>query len=145
MPKMNKQLAGQATEAADSGGSFEPMPDGRYICTLVEVEAREGAKAPYWNWQYEVNEQGDYCGRKLFDNTSLSEKALWRLGQVFAAFGVPADTDTDELIGLEVAIIVGHETAQAGKRAGQLVTIVSRIEALTDEERDYQADLAPEI
>jgi hypothetical protein len=58
---------------------------------------------------------------------------------------VPADTDTDELIGLEVTIIVGHETAQAGKRAGQLVNIVSRIEALTDEERDYQADLAPEI
>ncbi len=147
MPKMNKTNAKAASDAADEGGSFEPMLDGRYICKLVECEAKEGKTAPYWSWQYEVNEEGEFLGRKLWDNTSLSEKALWRVGQVFAAFEVPADTDTDELIGREVAIIVGHETAQAGKRQGQLVNVVVRLEPLTDEEKDYQADTAeaPEI
>jgi hypothetical protein len=141
MPKLNQKTAKAAEGAAEDGGPG-PMPEGRYICRLLEVNAKDASapdKAPYWSWQYAVNEEGDFFDRKLWDNTSLSEAAQWRLGAVFAAFEVPADTDTDELIGREVAIIVGQETAQRGKMLGKLVNVVNRIEALTDEEKDYQA------
>src|SRR5690606_16853317 len=103
MPKLNKQTAAAVTEAAENS-DFEPMPAGRYIFKLVDVESKDGQRAPYWSWQYECNEE-PYVGRKVWDNTSLSEKAAWRLGKVFAAFEVPADTDTDELIGREVALM----------------------------------------
>ena len=144
MPKLNTEAAAAATEAAEDGGSYEAVPDGRYICKLIDVEAKEGKTAPYWNWSYEINEE-PYVGRRLWDNTSLSEKARWRLGQVFAAFEVAADTDTDELIGREVAIVVGSETAQAGKRQGELVNVVKRLEPLTEEEKAFDADEIPEI
>ena len=140
MPKLTKPAAAEAAEAAEGSGDYEPLPEGRYVCRLVEVEAKEGAKGIYWSWSYEVAEEGEFKGRKLWDNTSLSEKARWRLGVVFTAFGVPADTDTDELIGHEVAIIVGQQVIQAGKRQGETGNVVEKIVELTDEERDLFAD-----
>jgi len=123
MPKLTKQAAQQAAQAAEEWEDRdpnEPLEPGWYLCRLLSVEVQEGTKAPYWGWKFE-----DVVGEQwLWENTSLSEKAIGRLGKVFEAFEVPPDTDTDELIGELVNIEVGIETAAKGKRAGQLVNVV---------------------
>jgi hypothetical protein len=144
MPKLTKKAAAEATTASEGTGSYEPLDPGRYVCKLVDVEAKEGLKGPYWSWSYEVA-RGEGLGRKLWDNTSMSEAARWRLGLTFAAFGVDADTDTDELVGEEVALLVDTQTIQAGKRAGELGNVVAAISALTEEERAVYAEELPEF
>jgi hypothetical protein len=93
-----------------------------YPAVLRDVSVQEGRTAPYWRWQYELG--GDARGRTMFDNTSLSDRALWRLKGVFDAFGVPADTDTEELIGKPVQLVVDQETQQEGAGAGTIRNVV---------------------
>lgn len=118
MPKLTKTHAGKAAQAAgdwnDSG--FEPLQPGWYLCRLLDVEQREGKQAPYWSWKYEEVSSKHW----VWDNTSLSERAIGRLGKVFEAYGVPSDTDTDDLIGQLVNLELGVYTIPSGNRAGQL-------------------------
>lgn len=119
MPKLTKQHASKASEAAgdwrDVGGLLEP---GWYLCRLLSVTQETGKQSgqPYWSWKYEEGGSGAW----LWDNTSLSEKAIGRLGKVFEAYEVPADTDTDDLIGSLVNVEVGVYTIPQGARSGQL-------------------------
>src|SRR5688500_12286575 len=97
MPKLTKTHAKKAEGAAgdwNDSGDREPLEPGWYLGRLLDVTQKDGKTAPYWAWKYETVE-GE---RWLWDNTSLSEKAIGRLGKVFEAFGVPADTDTDEIV-----------------------------------------------
>lgn len=47
-----------------------------------EVEIKEGKKAPYVSWKFKTREGG-----VVYDNTSMSPKALWRLKAVLEALG----------------------------------------------------------
>lgn len=120
MPKLTREFARHTEQAAgdwnDEAPYHQALEPGWYLCRLLEVEQKDGRVAPYWGWKYETVEGQ----RFLWDNTSLSEKAIGRLGKVFEAFGVPADTDTDELVGKLVNIAVGVETIAFGKRQGQI-------------------------
>jgi hypothetical protein len=122
MPKLTKQHATKAKNAAaEWGDGFEPLTPGRYLGKLVSVEQRDGKAAPYWEWKFEEPNSKQH----LWENTSLSEKAIGRLGKVFEAFGVSADTDTDELIGQFVCMVVGTRTIPTGERAGQLQNTIN--------------------
>ena len=126
MPKLSSNVAAQVEEA--EGGDFEPIPEGVYTAVLAEeVEAVAGQKGTYWKWIFKITQEGEGKGRKMFLNTSLSEAAHWKLKEVFSAFGVAADTDTDELIGKEVKLHVVQEIAEAGKRKGEMVNQVSQV------------------
>lgn len=125
MAQLNKALAKQ-TEEAESG-SFEPMPDGVYHARLRDVDTdRSGQAGPYWSWEYEVVEEG-FLNRRQWNNTSLSEKALWKLKETFEAFGVPADTDTDDLLGKVVKLTISTRTIQQGARKGESANQVDRV------------------
>lgn len=125
MPKLTKQHAGKAEQGAgewkDTFGTLEP---GWYLCRLIEVTQRDGKVAPYWSWKYEECHSGNW----LWDNTSLSEKSIGRLGKVFEAFGAPADTDTDDLIGHLVNLELGTYTIPTGQRAGQLANNIRTLQ-----------------
>jgi hypothetical protein len=123
MPQLNADKAAAVDKA--EGGTFEPIPEGLYILTLAkEVEVKDGTKAPYWRWIFKVaegvEEQAEYKGRMLWQNTSLAEGAEWKLNETFAAFGVPSTTHTDELIGRQVKAFVVQKTIDEGKRKGEL-------------------------
>lgn len=47
-----------------------------------EVEIKEGKKAPYVSWKFKTRD-----GSVIYDNTSMSPKALWRLKAVLEALG----------------------------------------------------------
>jgi hypothetical protein len=125
MPKLNKENAKKA-ENATSG--FEPLDPGAYHVKLMNVDAsREGPKGPYWSWEFEVVEPGEYTGRKLWNNTSLSDDAMFSFNQTFAAFDVPTDTDTDDIMGDVVKAIVSIRTIEQGARKGELANQIDRL------------------
>jgi hypothetical protein len=133
MPKMSKAVAKAAAEAAGSS-SFDPIPDGTYVVKLLGVDgSREGPSGPYWSWEFEVRDE-EYLGRKLWTNTSLSEKAAWKLKEAFDAFGADLDTDTDELIGRLCVAVVSIRTIQQGARAGEETNQIERLK-LADEQQ----------
>lgn len=125
MPKLNQALA-TATNAAVTT-SFEPLPEGVYGVTLKGVDIKEGQKGPYWVWEFEIPQGADHAGRRFWLNTSLSEAALWKLNETFAAFGVTPDTDTDELLGKNVKAVVVQRTIQAGARSGEVTNQIDQV------------------
>lgn len=125
MPKLTKAHANKAEKAAgDWSDAPELLDPGWYLGRLLEVEQREGRQADYWSWKYEEV----HSHKWLWDNTSLSEKAIGRLGKVFEAYGVPSDTDTDELIGTLVNLEVGTYTIASGQRQGQLANNIRSVQ-----------------
>lgn len=125
MPKLNGKKAQSVDEQeVQESTGFVLLEPGVYELQLREVEAKEGAKGIYWSWTYEIPEGEENEGKRFWNNTSLSEAAEWQLKATFAAFGVPADTDTDDLIGKRLQVHIGQETAQQGKKQGQLVNTI---------------------
>ena len=118
MPQMNDETAEKVANAESTGGSREPVPAGRYEAKLLEVESRDGRKAPYWSWKFEIVEPVEHAGHWVWENTSLSENAAWKLKQAFDAFGVPTTTHTDELIGKVIGVWIGTETQSQGQGIG---------------------------
>lgn len=122
MPKLNSKQTRMVEDAAER--EFILLDPGLYLAALQKVEAKEGKNGPYWEWEFLLTEDENGDGLEtnvtLWDNTSLSEKAAWKLKAHFAAFGVPPDTDTDDLLGEWIWVDVGHEVQSQGARAGKL-------------------------
>lgn len=134
MAKLDKKTRDRVAKAESSG--FEPIPDGAYHLRLRDVDtSRTGEKGPYWSWEFEVvySEGGEHDKRRLWNNTSLSEKADFKMKETYEAFGVPLDTDTDEMLGLIVKGIVSQRTIQAGARKGELSNQIDRLKPADDE------------
>lgn len=126
MAKLNKELQEQTDKAESSG--FEPLPDGVYHLRLMDVDTtREGPKGPYWSWEFDVVENEQFKGRKLWNNTSLSESAAFKMKETYEAFGVPLDTDTDDMLGMVVKAQVSQRTIQSGSRQGDLGNQIDRL------------------
>lgn len=125
MPKLGSSLADKVEEA--EGGNFEAIPEGIYHAVLEgEVEAAEGSKGPYWKWTFKVTDEG-FSGRKIWVNTSLAENALWKLKEIFEAFGVPTDTDTEDLIGKPVKLYLVQRIIEQGNRKGDMGNDVKQV------------------
>jgi hypothetical protein len=135
MPKLAEDKAQQVNET--EGSSFEAYPEGIYQGTLQDVEVREGQKADYWSWRFSdiisVEDDKKFPG-SLWVNTSLTDAADWKMKEVFAAFGVPADTDTDELLGKEVWLAVSQRVIEKGARMGETGNNVERVMPVGGEE-----------
>lgn len=138
MAKLNKKLQDQTDKAESSG--FAVMPDGALHLKLRDVDTtKEGGKGPYWSWEFEVvddvkftDEQGkehSTLGRRLWNNTSLSEAAAFKMKETYEAFGVPLDTDTDEMIGMVVKGIISQRTIQSGARKGEIANQIDRLKS----------------
>lgn len=135
----------KAADASTDGG-FDPLPDGAYHVRLREVDStREGPSGPYWSWEFEVVEEGEFSKRRLWTNTSLSDQALWKLKETFDAFGVPTDTDTDELLGKIVLAVVTQRTIQAGARKGELSNNVDKLRPPRDDFDVAAVSASPEV
>lgn len=135
--KLNKNLS-KKVDAQEDRGDFEVLPAGIYECKLREVTPQEGAKGPYWKWEFECVED-EYKGRRFWLNTSLSEAALWKFKEVFKAFGVASDADTDELVDEHVRLVISQSIIQQGNRKGEMGNQVDNVRpADTDDEDDSE-------
>jgi hypothetical protein len=144
MPKLNKTNAKKAEEASSG---FDPVPSRAYHVRLESVNPDgSGPKGPYWSWEFTILEDHEFeiegkkgvqnaLGRKLWNNTSLSDSAMFKMKETFDAFGVPTDTDTDEILGDCCKAIVGIRTIQEGARKGELA---NQIERLVPADADFE-------
>jgi hypothetical protein len=138
MPKLGNDEAREAEEAAEKDRP-EPLPEGIYAARLhnVEVSADPGKSGfHYWTWEWIVQDDG-YKGRHLFLQTSLSPKARFAIGGVFAAMGVAADTHTDELLGRHAMLRVDVQPIEGGSRKGELANRVLRATPYEGEETPF--------
>jgi len=109
--------------------AFEPLPSGVYDVVVVEVEERDGPKAPYLNWTLEV-QGGEYANRKVWTITSLSEDAAWKMAEALIAFGVDEEAikslnfefEPEDYIGVECRAAVFQEDYN-----GRMVNKVSKL------------------
>ena len=118
---------------------FQALPEGNYPVTIDHVEMKQGDAAPYLNFDTIVSD-GEYAGRHLFTNLSLSEKSLWRLKSVLAnlhvledqmVFEVDEESNyvlTPEFAGLPAIAVVSTELYK-GKLQNRIDDLVSADEA----------------
>lgn len=124
------------------------IPEGDYRLKAVEATVEEGDTAPYIAWVFEVQD-GKGKGGKLYDNTSLSPKALWRLRTLLEAMGIDCDgklevdlkawvRDGGEFIGT-----VEHEEYE-GKKRPRLVDVMP-FDAEGDDSDDDGEEVKEEV
>lgn len=101
--------------------SREPLEPGWYAARIEAVEEKlSSTNKPMIVLTYLIT--GDANGepvegnRKIFENLVLVENCLWKVKSVFSALGIPTEDicelDTDELVGMELAIKLVQETYQ---------------------------------
>jgi hypothetical protein len=139
-------LQESADEAAAQGGSFLLDP-GVYTARLAKVEATQAKSSGAAMWALEFDEvrtlDGKKCAGRQWTNLVLTDAVMWKVGQFFAAFGVPSSTNTDELINHRCRLQIGKRVIQQGSRAGQEGNEVNGFTLLasTDEGYDRVAKL----
>lgn len=85
--------------------SREPLEEGLYTLTIAKVEEKTSSTGnPMLSVEYDV--VGVEGNRKLWDNYVLTDKALWKLQELFKALGLDTSAvvsiDPNELVGLQV-------------------------------------------
>jgi hypothetical protein len=155
-PKLNKDQAESVNEAeAASGGDFDPVPNGMYVCQLTGVEvkmpkpkkdASTGKNVdgdPYWAWEFTIPDGHPYAKRKFWNNTSTGEASKGFMKATFDAFGVSADTDTDTLIGEYVVLSIGTRIIKGGSRDGQPGNTVREVLAYSEDADEASDESGP--
>lgn len=121
---------------AEVEGGFEAVPEGTYDVVIEKVEVRESKSSEhdYLSWEYKIVGD-DYEGQRLWDITSFSPRALFRMKDVFEALGVledemTLDWDDDveitqqsgpmllepDVIGMECQVVVKNEMYENKER-----------------------------
>lgn len=121
--------------------SRKAIPEGTYAVVVNKAEltkSREGNNMI--KMEFEVTE-GPHKGAKLFENCSLQPQALFKLKSVMLALGMDIpngsfDLDTNDLVGLNCEVEVGHETYEGKKRA----RILEYINAEESDEEEEDSD-----
>lgn len=129
MPKLAANIAREAEQAAEED-PYKLLPVGIYVGKLDEVEVSDQpgpSGHDFWAWKFIVQDEG-YKGAQQTAITSLSPKARFSIGAAFAAFGVPADTHTDEILGELALLTVNQAPIAKGNRAGQIGNRVESID-----------------
>lgn len=148
MPKLSKGK--QKSVAKAEGGGFEVLPEGRYKGQLkrciADKDGRplEGAAGPYWQWEFENVTSLDGSGKvwpgRQFVITSLSDNADFKMREVFDAFGFSYDSDTDEMIGEWIILVVSQRPIGAGPRKGEIGNQVDKCLPLNEDGDDDWGD-----
>lgn len=106
----------------ESGGSRH-VEDGEYLAQVVSVEQQEGESSgqPYLAWKWKIIEEGDAKNATVYDNTSLTPQALWRLRNLLESIGEEVPDGRmrlvlDKYVGRKCRIEVTNETYQGKQK-----------------------------
>lgn len=79
----------------DDVHDFSPIPDGKYLCRLAEVEeAATQYGDEMWKLKFVV-EEGRYRGRYIFDNMVFSPAAMKRVKLICSRLGLDTSGELD--------------------------------------------------
>lgn len=146
MPKLTKQTAKAVDKAEAASGSYL-LPEGRYAARLNSVIEKPGKVAPYWVWEFVDLHDTEGVKRpgKQWNNTSLSDKSLGFLKATFEAFGYTSDSDTEEMVGEWVVLVLTQEPIASGPKAGQLRNTVSSLQEFDAADWDFDPEELPPL
>jgi hypothetical protein len=126
VPKLPDELA-KAARRASGDYYYEPplLAPGVYTGVLLRVEENRNQHGGWWwDWTFEV--EGEE--RRLHFYASLRDEndyGLWKLNLVFSAFGVSTESDTDDMVGKTVRLVVSQREDKY--RGGELDNRVDRV------------------
>ena len=110
-------------EMPQGNGSFEPLPAGWYTATISQSELKDtkAGNGQYIKLRYDITGPS-HQGRVVFGNLNIKnanpkaeEIGRQQLGDIMRAIGLAKVTDTDQLIGGQIAIkLEVKEDAQYG-------------------------------
>lgn len=105
MAKLGPQMVKKVNAADDD--PFAPLPKGYHKLKLTKVESGKSKNSGknMWTWHFKAIEPGPQ--KELREYSVFDQE--WKFKQIFGAFGVPADTDTDELVGKTVIAEIGWQ------------------------------------
>jgi len=149
VPKRKIDMSGVSEEIKGPRRS-KHVPEGDYLLKIMEGEWRDGEKADYINWRYQIVEGvggKKHKGATLYDMTSLSPKALWNLRNlIFAAkgknmAGKAFNFDPESLVGLVVGATVEDDEYDGNIRSRPVDYFPKeKFEASDEEESDEEDD-----
>jgi hypothetical protein len=96
-------------EAKQVDESTNVIDEGIHEMVLIEVKEGEGPKGRYIRWVFAIPEDAERW-RNMRASTVISRASEgWqnRIKRMFKAFGVPSDTDTDDILGQRVRVKLG--------------------------------------
>lgn len=86
---------------------FKALPEGEYDAVVSQVTVKESSNSeyPYLNWQFTISDTDfpEAESMSVYMMTSLSPKALWRVRDTFATFGLidsEIDLEIDDTTGI---------------------------------------------
>lgn len=92
----------------DDVDDYSPLPEGSYVCAVSSIEeAYTKAGDEMWKLQLDVIE-GEFEGRRIFDNLVFSEKAMKRVKLVVSRLGIDVSGEIDltpEMLQGRVALV----------------------------------------
>jgi len=104
----------------------DAIPEGEYMVQVNKCDLTDSKRTPgNKNLAVEMTiQEGEHRGRKLFDNLSLSQNALWRVTRFVNACGVyppPTGFKTEDLLGAFLYCSVKNEQRMSMDPNGNLV------------------------
>lgn len=139
MPKLLPAKAAEVKKAGEEGSKFTLLPIGKFRVKLTDVESTESrAGKPMWVWKFETVEfldgksDGSNKGKEVWYRTVIQDNTLWDLDRVFAAFDAEPDTDTDDIIGDEIVVMIDQEMITGGKSKGKMGNTITDFFNLAD-------------
>lgn len=154
MPKLNSARAKEADSSAENApsGDFPVLDEGYYRIRLtgVETDTVKNSKdpklvgAPVWIWKFDLSpddeSEEDLPKAKFWHRCTLPPKGAEHydfLNSLFVApfnaYGVPTDTDTDELVGRDIRAYVIQRVMDKGKRKGKTANEIESLLPLDGE------------
>jgi len=115
-------------EAATEGRDIEPLPSGKYLCTITDVDLRlcgPESKNPgkkYYAVEFTVVEDkrgGEFVNRKCWTNAMLFSPALYTIVQIMKAIGIPVNSGKGRIP--EPSELIDQIVVVAGRYVGEQV------------------------
>lgn len=93
---------------------YEPLPPNTYTAKVTGCKTgkSKNKQTPQIEWEFTI-EGPTHTGRKFFDNTFLSEKALFTTKRLVVGVGAAFDKtgfNTEDCLGKRVVVVLGQET-----------------------------------
>ena len=107
---------GEFTGNEDEQNSYSPIDSGRYRAHVTGISREVGRSSgkPYLHWEFTLSEGQAFERRKIWDNTSLSDKAKWRIVALLKALGIDVpkgrlQLNPNDVLGRELILQIGQE------------------------------------
>jgi len=99
----------------DAGGKFEPIPSGTYQLAIENVEQKKTRNNDdMLSTQFQIINDPEFTGRKVFENFVLNEKGLFKFKQFALSAGLEIADEfaTEDLLNVECTAVVDIEPAR---------------------------------